>query len=540
MRMSGRRSTALLAAMAMALVFLPGAAAQDKKKSPSPSLQEGLPQREPSKKEQEKREKALRKELETPFKKWLEQDVGYIISPEEKEAFYHLNTEEEREQFIEQFWLRRDPTPDTIENEFREEHYRRIAYANERFFGGGYPGWKTDRGRMYIMHGPPAEIEPYPTGGFYTRLPEEGGGGTSVFPFERWRYRYIEGVGDSVVLEFVDTCMCGEYHLTMDPSEKDVLWLTPGAGLSQLEALGLAKKADRITRGDATRLPKSYSETVRFNEFERLRIHAMVQKPPPVKFTDLEALVTTRISFNLLPFEVRTDFLRVTDESILVPITIAVKKKDVSFQLREGLHQSTVNIFGRVTTLSGRIVQTFEDVIRLDVPPAIFQQTLEQPSVYQKALPLRPGLYKLNLVLKDLNSGNIGTLELRLAVPRFEEEQLAHSSLILADLMERVPARSVGTGQFVIGDTKVRPVVNEEFSPSERLGIYLQVYNLGINEQTRKPDATIEYTIQKGSDTVFDFTETTAQLERAGQQITLEKVLPLGSFAPGEIGRAHV
>ncbi|MBI4466802.1 MAG: GWxTD domain-containing protein, partial [Acidobacteria bacterium] len=205
-----------------------------------------------------------------------------------------------------------------------------------------------------------------------------------------------------------------------------------------------------------------------------------------------------------------------------------------TFQLREGIHQSVINVFGRVTTMTGRIVQTFEDVIRLDVPPALFAGSLEESAVYQKTVPLRPGLYKLNLVLKDLNSGNVGTLEQRLVVPRFAEEQLAHSSLILADLIEGVPAKNVGSGQFVIGDTKVRPAMAEVFRPTDKVGIYLQVYNLGIRQDTHRPDATIEYTIRRGSETVLALSETTDQLARSGEQITLEKILSLTSFPAGD------
>ena len=504
-----------------------------KPKEEQKPLTEGLPQRELSEKDRQKREERLRKELQTHYKKWLEEDVGYIITAEERDAFRHLNTEEEREQFVENFWLRRDPTPDTIENESKEEHYRRIAYSNERF-ASGKPGWKTDRGRIYIMHGPPDEIESQPAGGMYERPMEEGGGSTSVYPFERWRYRYIEGVGSDIILEFVDISGSGEYRMTMDPSEKDALLYTPGAGLSMMEQMGLASKTDRFNRADGTHLPKTVGDTVRNQPFERLALFAAVQKPPPVKFKDLESLVETRISFNLLPFSVRTDFLRVTEETTLVPVTVGLLKKDLTFQMKDGLHNAVVNVFGRVTTLTGRIVQTFEDVIQLDIPPALFERTLTEASVFQKAVPLRPGLYKLNLVLKDLNSGNVGTLELRLNVPRFEEAELAHSSLILADYIERVPSKNIGRGQFVIGNTKVRPAVDEEFSPDERLGIYLQVYNLAIDEATQKPNATVHYTIAQQDKVIVEFTESTADMENPGQQLTLEKVLGLGNFEPGE------
>src|SRR5438552_634944 len=169
-----------------------------------------------------KQERQLRKELQGPYYIWITRDVAYIITDAESQAFTRLSNDEEREQFVEQFWLRRDPTPDTVENEFKEEHYRRIAYANERF-ASGIPGWKTDRGRIYIQHGPPDEIESHPSGGTYQRPIEEGGGSTSTYPFEEWRYRHLDGVGEDVVIEFVDRTLSGEYRMTTDPAEKDAL-----------------------------------------------------------------------------------------------------------------------------------------------------------------------------------------------------------------------------------------------------------------------------------------------------------------------------
>lgn len=487
----------------------------------------------PNDKERRQRERALKRELETPYKKWLAEDVAYIITPEEREAFKHLNTDEEREQFIEQFWLRRDPTPDTVENEYREEHYRRIAYTNERF-SSGIPGWKTDRGRMYIMWGPPDEIESHPSGGSYERPPEEGGGTTSTFPFEKWRYRYLEGVGQEVLLEFVDPTMSGEYRLTMDPSEKDALLHVPNAGLTTLEEMGLASKVDRFNRTDGTHLGAPLgSQPAWMNQFERLQRFAAVQRPPAVKFKDLEAIVTTKISYNLLPFEVRSDFLRVTNDTILVPITIQLANRNVSFQVKDQVHRAVVNVFGRVSTLTGRIAQTFEDVISLDLPESLFQTYLGRNSVYQKIVPLRPGLYRMDLVLKDINSGNVGTLQQVLRVPRFDDEQLAASTLILADLLERVPTKQAGTGPFVLGNTKVRPAVGEQFRRDQRMGIYLQVYNLAVDEKSHKPQATIEYAVLRDKKPVFAITEEAGQLPHASQQITIEKMLPLDPFEPG-------
>src|ERR1700683_3961191 len=238
-------------------------------------------------KQRKAKEKKAREELATPYKKWLNEDVAYIITDEERAAFKATNNDEEREQFIEQFWLRRDPTPDTEENEFKEEHYRRIAYANEHY-ASGIPGWKTDRGRIYIIYGPPDEIESHASGGTYERPMEEGGGETSTYPFEQWRYRYLEGIGTNIIIEFVDPSMSGEYHMTMDPSEKEALLSVPGAGLTLMEQMGLSTKTQRFQNTDGTHLGQAFGGTPEsMNEFTRLEQYANLQKPPKVKFKDL-------------------------------------------------------------------------------------------------------------------------------------------------------------------------------------------------------------------------------------------------------------
>ncbi len=485
-------------------------------------------------KERKKRDRELEKELASPYKKWLNEDVVYIISPEERQAFLRLATNEEREQFIEQFWLRRDPTPDTEENEFKEEHYRRIAYANEHF-ASGIPGWKTDRGRIYIMWGPADEIESHPSGGSYDRPPEEGGGETSTYPFEKWRYRYLEGMGNEVILEFVDPTMSGEYHLTMDPSEKDALTNVPGAGLTQMEAMGMAKKTDRFNNTDGTHLARPIGmRPASMGEFERLELYAKIQQAPPVKFKDLEAVVTSRIVRNQINFDYHFDFVRITSDTVLVPITVQIPNRQLSFLEKDGVQSATLNLFARITGLTGRVVQTFEDVISHPVPDSLLQQDLKGYSIYQKAVPLRPGLYRLDVVLKDVNSGNVGALNTRLAVPHFDEDKLAVSSLILADQIQRVSSKDIGVGQFVLGDVKVRPKLNGAFAPGDRMGIFLQVYNLKVDEKTHKANASIEYRVIKDKQTVKKFDQTSDQLPEHGEQLNLENILTLGEFAPGK------
>ncbi len=495
------------------------------------------PLTEKQKKEQSKK---LHQELSKTYKHWLQEDVRWIITPQEEQAFKQLSNDEERDQFIEQFWARRNPNPDSPENEYKEEHYRRIAYANEHF-AAGIPGWRSDRGRIYIMYGPADQIESHPSGGTYDRPMEEGGGTTSTYPFEDWRYRYLEGIGQEVIIEFVDTCMCGDYHMTMDRSEKDALLHVPGAGLTMYESMGLANKADRFNGGLEALGASPLSPMNASKQFDRLEQFAKLQAAPKIKFKDLEEVVTHKISVNLMPFEVRADFVKVTSDTVLVPVTIQIKNRDITFVNKEGVQRGVVNIFGRLTTLTGRTAQTFEDTVQVDEPAELLPKVLGNNSVYWKALPLRPGRYRMDIVLKDVNGDRVGTWSRGIMVPDYGDEKLAASTLIVADQMEKVPVRNVGTGSFVIGNTKVRPRVEDapgkpvSFKRDQKANFWMQVYNLSIDQQTKKPSATVEYDIVEVANNkpVVHAQETTAQMGNLGDQLTLEKSLPLGGLAPG-------
>jgi GWxTD domain-containing protein len=499
--------------------------------------------RAPSEKQKKQQGKALKIELSRVYKKWLNEDVVWIITDEERAAFKQLSNDEERDNFIEAFWQRRDPTPDTEENEYKEEHYRRIAYANEHF-AAGIPGWKTDRGRIYIMYGPPDENDSHPSGGTYSRPMEEGGGDTSTFPFEDWRYRWLEGIGQEVIIEFVDTCMCGDYHMTIDRSEKDALKMTPGAGLTLYEQMGMASKASRFAGGGLEQLgagPDSARNASK--QFDRLEQFAKLQAPPPIKYKDLAELVTTKLITNLMPFDVRTDFVKVTGDTVLVPITIQLKYRDITFANKDGVQRGTVNIFMRVTTLTGRIVQTQEEPVQVDVPAELLPRTAENSAVYWKALPLRPGRYKVDIAVKDVNGDRKGLWSRGIVVPEYSDDKLATSSLIVADVMEPVPTKDVSTGQFVIGLNKVRPrVAPADGKPAlfkrakdQKVNFWMQVYNLGVDEKTHKPSATFEYDIVNVATNkqVVQQKESTETMGNVGEQITLQKSVAAANLQPG-------
>jgi len=509
---------------------------------PAPDASDPL-KRAPTEKQKKLNEKRFKQEISRTYKKWLDEDVVYIITDEERAAFKQLSNDEERDNFIEAFWQRRDPTPDTEENEFKEEHYRRIAYANEHF-AAGVPGWKTDRGRIYIVFGPADEIESHPSGGTYERPMEEGGGETSTFPFEDWRYRYIEGIGQEIIVEFVDTCMCGEYHMTIDRSEKDALLMTPNAGLTMWEQMGMASKADRFNGPGLERLGLGPDSTqLQTKEFDRLETFAKLQQAPKIKFTDLTEEVNSKVILNPMPFDVRSDFVKVTSDTVLVPVTIQMKNRDITFVNKDGVQRGTVNIYGKLSTLTNKIVQTFEDTVQVDVPAELLPRTAENASVYWKALPLRPGRYKLYVAVKDVNGDRKGIWSRSIIVPEFSDDKLATSSLIVADQMEKVPTNQIGTGNFVIGTMKIRPrVAPADGKPAtfkrdrdQKLNFWMQVYNLGVDEKTHKASATFEYEITnvQTNKPVVQKIESTDTMGNVGDQVTLQKSIAAANLQPG-------
>jgi GWxTD domain-containing protein len=532
------RSRVLLALCAILALVVGSRAADDKKAAQDKDKKRETVAKPMTDKQKRQAEDRLRKELASPYNKWLDEEVRWIISDEERTAFKRLQTDDEKQSFIENFWLRRDPTPDTEENEFKEEHYRRIAWANDRF-ASGIPGWKTDRGMIYIKFGPPDENDSHTSGGPGERDISEGGGSTTFFPYEKWRYRYLECCGTDVEIEFVDPSMTNEYHITMDPSEKDALARVPGAGLTLYEQLGLANKADRFTRTDGTLLGTGNQPLpAKMNQFERLQLNSNLQKAPAVKFKDLEALVQSTIKYNLLPMKVRTDYFPITGSTVLTNLTIQFERKDLQYKQKEGVAEASVNIYAKIETLTRRqVIRPIEEVVSIPpIPAEMLQQATQGSAIYQKQIPLAPGTYRLTVAAKDVVGGNTTTYEQRLDVPRSDNDRLAMSSLVLADMIEKVPTKSIGTGQFVIGASKVRPRVNATFRRDEKVGIYLQIYNFEPDETTHKPTGEVEYEVTKNgtNEKVFDFTEDVSKLTGGSAQMVVEKLLPLQNFAPGD------
>ncbi|HTY62390.1 MAG TPA: GWxTD domain-containing protein [Acidobacteriota bacterium] len=474
------------------------------------------------------------------YKKWMQEDVVYIITDDEKATFKALQNDEERENFIEQFWARRNPDPKSGDNTFKEEHYRRIAYANEHFTSG-ISGWRTDRGRIYIMFGKPDELESHPTGGAYERPYSEGGGQTSTYPFEKWWYRHIEGVGDDIEIEFVDKSMSGEYKMALLPEEKDALINVPNAGLTMAEEMGLSDKSQRAYFNPSTwndpNSPQNYLRSAKDSPFSRMERYFNLQKPPQIKFEDLKGMVTTHILYTTLSYDYRVDYIRLSSDRVLVPITVELSNKDLEFKKQLDFNQATVNVYGCVTNLTGRIIREFEDVISVEYLDQNFEYGKNKKSEYQHIVALSPGQrYKLELVLKDVNSKTAGTATIGLVVPKYEEGALQTSSIILANSVTSAPANADQFDQYVIGDMKILPNVKAEYLPGQNVVPYMQIYNMDIDQTTQRPSLDITFTVKSGDKVLEEFKGTSSNSEQFfyGPRVVLVGKIPLKQLVPGK------
>ena len=529
------------------LLAVPAMHAQDATPAQQPDASQQTPDplnRQLSDKERFQQQKELKHELHGAYKRWVDEDVRWIITDQELKAFKSLSNDEERDNFIENFWQRRNPSPDSPENEFKEEHYRRIAYANDHY-AAGKPGWKTDRGHIYIAFGKPDSEDSHPSGGSYERPMEEGGGETSTFPFTVWHYRYLEGIGENIDIEFVDTCQCGDYHMTIDRSEKDALLHTPGAGATMYEQMGMSKKADRFKGGLENLGNGPLSSGQQSKEFDRIEQYAKLQAAPQVKFKDLESFLVDHkvLTGPIFPFDVRVDYVKVTEDTDLVPITLQIRNKDITFNTKDGVSKGVVNVLCRVATITDHVVQTFEETLEVEQPSELLPKTLETSQVYWKALPLRPGRYRVDIAIKDVNNpDHIGKWAQGIVVPKYDDERLAASSLILADKMERVASKQIGTGEFIISNTFIRPRVSANvmtpvvFKQNQRLNFWMQVYNLGIDEKTKQNSASVSYQItdMATNKLVLDTSEDSKTLGANSDQLTVEKSVPLAALQPGK------
>lgn len=450
------------------------------------------------------------------FKRWFTEDVPYIITPAERKAFLMLTTNEEREAFIKIFWDNRDPDRDTEENEYREEYYQRIAYANENF-ASGIPGWKTDRGRIYIAWGKPDSVESHASGGAYDRPVYEGGGSTTTYPFETWFYRHLDGVGDGIEIEFVDRTGTGEYKIANGPEDKDVTTTVAGTRRPTNESGGASYQREQD------------------NPFNILARNIALQNPPAIKYGDLNRVLTDSpvIDNNPLAFDLRIDYFRQSDDRVITTFTIQADNNQLKFEPSGGLLTATLNILGRITTVANKRGGIFEDAVTTHSTAEELLDTKARSSIYQRAVALAPGIYKVDVVVRDVGTGNRGIVRMGFTVPKYEEKKLSSSSLVLAAKLRPRDERDSGK-QFVIGDLKIIPNLTGVFEHGQEVGVYMQIYNAGLDQTTLRPAVDVVYVLEKSGKEVLRQAEDWSTISDSGQRLTLARLLPTSAIAPGE------
>ncbi|MCO6510592.1 MAG: GWxTD domain-containing protein [Aridibacter famidurans] len=469
-----------------------------------------------------------KKEADKVYDDWISKDVPYIATKAEKEAFNKLKTREEKENFIAVFWDLRDPDPDTEVNEYREEYYERIAYANEHFTSG-VPGWMTDRGRIYITWGKPDSVESRPMGGSYDRPAWEGGGTTSTYPFEIWFYRSRDGLRSGVEFEFVDRSGTGEYRLSINPNEKDALLFVPGAGPTTGELLGIERRSDRIAGiGNRNYLREQDSP------FVKLENISMAFSPPPVRGSALTGTLedTPVIDNNPLDFDMRVDLFRQGEDSVIATFTILTNNSELSFSDLGGVRTAHVNVLGRIDSVTGRKTGTFEDSITASENSGDPSSAGVRRSIYQSSKSLAPGRYKVTVNLRDVVTGSRGTRELGFEVPDYSGGALSTSTLVLASTLRPSDPNETGA-RFVIGGTKVIPNLTGEFRRGQDVGVYLQVYNAAIDQTTLKPSVEVSYVLSKDGIEIERRSEDWSGLSESSGRITLAKLFPTAHLDPG-------
>ena len=475
----------------------------------------------------DQKQRQAKAEPNKAYIEWPEKDVSLIITPEELKAYKKLQTDEEREQFIRIFWDQRDPDPDTEENEYKEEYYQRIAYANEHF-SSGKPGWMTDRGRVYIKFGKPDQIESYPTGGSYQRQPHEGGGTTSTYPFERWFYRHIPGVRSGVDIEFVDPTGSGEYRLARSLDEKDALLNVPGAGMTLDELSGRITRADRITGMGGYRREQD-------SPFAITELRYLLDLPPEVKRTSFDRTRTgmPAVDYDSLNFDIEVNYFRHSDNLVLAAFTIQADNKELVFQERGGLPTARLNIIGKITTIADRRVGGFEDAVLTTAMPGELIAAKDRKSAYAKAVLLQPGRYRLDVMVRDVESGAAGIRSYGFHAPDYAPDQLAVSSLILTSKLERNQEHPE-LSPFSIGRNKVVPNLSKSYRRGQSAGIYLQVYNAGIDQTTLKPSVDVEYVLLRSGREINRQIEDWSGLSEAGDRLTLARLIETQELMPGQ------
>jgi hypothetical protein len=268
--------------------------------------------------------------------------------------------------------------------------------------------------------------------------------------------------------------------------------------------------------------------------FSRLQILTDLQRPPQIKFNDLASAVNTPIiEDNPLNFDVRVDYFRQSDERVITAFTVQTENSNLVFKDSGGVQQAQLNIFGRITHVSGRRAGVFEDPVITRATAEELSDTKALKSAYQKAVALPPGNYKLDVIVRDVESGATGVRHVPVVVPKYETGKLSTSTLVLASKLEALGDKPA-VGMFTIGPVKVIPNVSGTFHRGSPVGVYMQIYNAGIDQTTLRPSVDVEYALMKDGKELGKQAEDWRGNSDAGQRLTLTRLIDSRQLVPGD------
>lgn len=423
-------------------------------------------------------------------KQWLEEVVPYIITETEKEIFINLPNEEERGEFIQNFWEKRDPNPNTEKNEFKLEYYRRIALANEFFGTSGIEGWRTDRGKTYILLGPPNEIQ---------RDLSPTSSGFQVFhgPREVWNYWGVQNPRLPYNLEFVFVDKLGTGNYVLERSLK-----LGQAGKTHFDLDSMHSHFDYMeTMAEAMRNP--------FEDREKLR-----------------GIITTQVAYDQIPLQFDMFYLKGSPKATYSPLALEIPYSALTHKFIENQYYFSLTLLIEVSNKQGKVVSERVKDINLEHTEAEFSSLKQKTYQYLTALSLEPESYKIHLLILDNFSGKIGTLHKKCTVPSFSSEGLSLSDILLTS-----DKKTKGTKPS-LDEKKISSKITRTFRSGEEMSIYFEVYNLALHPETGLNNMKIDYSFLRNEKVVTEvpYPESEPTSEK---DCRIQTSLRLKNFKPG-------
>ncbi len=411
--------------------------------------------------------------LPARFRAWLGEEAFYIITATEKDVFLKLANDREREMFIEAFWRHRDPTPGSEVNEFKEEHYRRLAYVERRFRGGGKPGWKTDRGRVYILLGEPLTVRSFD-------------GRTDYYPAEMWSYQGIEGYGlpQAFHLVFYQPGGIGDYILFNPGVEGPWTLIRNYDGdigniaeaFSYLDVIepDLARASLSLVPGEGSLTVPSLASAQLLQNIDAYAVKKVADKYAR-KFLDYKDVIEVDYSANFIDGDALVKIFR--DEEGTAWVHLALEPARLSMGEEGGQVSTLLEIHGLLADDTGRSVYQFDRRVPLRFTGEQFARMRNRPMDFLWAFPVLPGRYRFSLLLKNAVSKEFTSVEKTLTVPANRGE-LEMSELLLAFNARTSPAAERAVWPFAFAAVQLYGQPGNTFITADTLTVYFQFFNL--------------------------------------------------------------